>query len=287
MRATIIQMLKVGANYQFGERAPVAAAPRPAEAPTQDSEALARASQNPIADLISLPFQNNTNFNTGPFNRTQDILNIQPVIPMKLSADWNLISRTIVPLMSQPNPVFDSSTGGIGDITQSLFLSPTHPGTVIWGVGPVYTMPSASDPTLGTGKVLLGPTAVLLVTPGHWVIGVLVNNQWSVAGDPNRAPVNAFLAQPFVNYNMAGGWFLTTSPIITANWNAVSGQQWTVPVGGGFGRVFKLDGQAYNASVQAYYNVVRPTNAADWNLRISLALLFPKKVVGAPSAHNP
>jgi opacity protein-like surface antigen len=271
-----IQMLKVGANYQFGDRTPVAGMSGSPGAPTQDSETLARASQNPIADMISLPFQNNTNFNAGPFNRTQDILNIQPVIPMNLNADWNLISRTIVPLMSQPSPIFDRSTNGIGDITQSLFLSPTHSGPVIWGVGPVFTMPSASDPTLGTGKVLAGPTAVALITPGHWVIGVLVNNQWSVAGNSNRAAVNAFLVQPFVNYNMAGGWFLTTSPIITANWNAPSGQQWTVPVGGGFGRVFKIDGQAYNASIQAYYNVARPNNTADVNLRATLALLFPK-----------
>jgi opacity protein-like surface antigen len=271
-----IQMLKVGANYQFGDRTPIASMSGSAGAAGQDSEALARASQNPIADMVSLPFQNNTNFNAGPFNRTQDILNIQPVIPMNLNSDWNLISRTIVPLVSQPSPIFDSSTNGIGDITQSLFLSPAHPGPVIWGVGPVFTMPSASDPILGTGKVLLGPTAVFLVTPGHWVIGVLVNNQWSVAGDQNRTSVNAFLAQPFVNYNIAGGWYLTTSPIITANWNAVSGQQWTVPVGGGFGRVFKVDGQAYNASIQAYYNAVRPNNTADWNLRGSLALLFPK-----------
>jgi opacity protein-like surface antigen len=271
-----VQMLKVGANYQFGDRTPAAAMSGPSGAPSQDTEALAKASQNPIANMISLPFQNNTNFNAGPFNRTQDILNIQPVIPMPLNSDWNVISRTIVPLMSQPSPIFDSSTNGIGDITQSLFFSPAHPGPLIWGVGPVYTIPSASDAILGTGKVLLGPTAVLLVTPGHWVIGVLVNNQWSVAGDANRAPVNAFLAQPFVNYNMAGGWFLSYSPIITANWNAPSGQQWTVPVGGGFGRVFKVDGQAYNASVQAYYNAVRPNNAADWNLRLSLALLFPR-----------
>jgi opacity protein-like surface antigen len=271
-----IQMLKVGANYQFGDRTPAAAASSPSGAPAQSTEALAQASQNPIANMISLPFQNNTNFDAGPFNRTQDILNIQPVIPMNLSSDWNLISRTIVPLLSQPSPIFDGSIEGIGDITQSLFLSPTRPGAVIWGVGPVYTMPSASNAILGTGKVLLGPTAVALVTPGHWVIGVLANNQWSVAGDPNRASVNTFLAQPFVNYNMAGGWFLTTSPIITANWNAASGQQWTVPVGGGFGRVFKIDGQAYNASIQAYYNAVRPINTADWNLRLSLALLFPK-----------
>ena len=270
-----IQMLKVGANYQFGDRVPAAAAAsRPSGG--HDTGSLAVASQNPIANMISVPFQNNTNFNVGPFNRTQDILNIQPVVPMTLNADWNLISRTIAPLISQPSPIFDSSTNGIGDITQSLFLSPAHPGKLIWGVGPVFTMPSASDPILGTGKVLLGPTAVFLVTPRPWVIGVLVNNQWSVGGDPNRPSVNAFLAQPFVNYNMAGGWFLTTSPIITANWNAPSGQKWTVPIGGGFGRVFKIDDQAYNASIQAYYNVIRPDNAADWNLRISLALLFPK-----------
>ena len=105
---------------------------------------------------------------------------------------------------------------------------------------------------------------------------MLVNNQWSVAGDPNRKSVNAFLAQPFVNYNMAGGWFLTYSPIITANWNAPSGQQWTVPVGGGFGRVFKIEGQAYNASISAYYNAVRPDNAGNWQLRAQFALLFPK-----------
>jgi opacity protein-like surface antigen len=270
-----IQMLKVGLNYQIGNRAP-AAGSAPSGPEAQDTEALARASQNPIANMISLPFQNNTNFNVGPFNRTQDILNIQPVLPMSLNSDWNLISRTIIPLISQPNPIFDSNTNGIGDITQSLFFAPVNPGPVIWGVGPVYTMPSASDLTLGTGKVLAGPTAVALITPGHWVIGVLVNNQWSVAGDPNRAAVNTFLAQPFVNYNMAGGWFLSYSPIITANWNAPSGQKWTVPVGGGLGRVFKVDDQAYNASVQVYYNAIRPNNTADWNLRVSLALLFPK-----------
>jgi hypothetical protein len=195
---------------------------------------------------------------------------------MPLGLDWNVISRTIMPLMSQPSPVIDDSTNGIGDITQSLFLTPSHPGALIWGVGPVYTIPSASDAILGTGKVLVGPTAVALVTPGHWVIGALVNNQWSVAGDPNRKSVNTFLTQAFVNYNMAEGWYLTFSPIITADWTAPSGQQWTVPVGGGFGRVFKIEGQAYNASISAYYNAVRPDNAADWQLRLQLVLLFPK-----------
>ena len=158
-----------------------------------------------------------------------------------------------------------------------MFLSPAHPGELIWGVGPVFTVPSASDPILGTGKVLFGPTAVFLMTPGHWVIGVLLNNQWSVGGDPLRPAVNTFLAQPFVNYNMAHGWYLTTSPVITANWLAAPGEKWTVPIGGGFGRVFRVGDQPVNAQIQAFYNVERPTGASDWQLRFDVALLFPVK----------
>jgi opacity protein-like surface antigen len=160
-----IQMLKVGVNYQFGERLPVGGSAKPSSPEAHDDDALATSSQNPISSMISVPFENNANFNAGLFNRTQDVLDIQPVIPMHLNSDWNLISRTIAPLTSQPDPVFDSSTNGIGDITEELFVSPTHPGPVIWGVGPIYTMPSASDRNLGTGKVLAGPTAVALVTP--------------------------------------------------------------------------------------------------------------------------
>jgi len=196
---------------------------------------------------------------------------------MHLGENWNVISRTIIPLISQPDPLRDSSTNGIGDITQSLFLSPAHPGELIWGVGPVFTVPSASDPILGTGKVLFGPTAVFLMTPGHWVIGVLLNNQWSVGGNPLRPAVNSFLAQPFVNYNMEHGWYLTTSPVITANWRAAPGEKWTVPIGGGFGRVFRVGDQPVNAQIQAFYNVERPTGASDWQLRFDVALLFPVK----------
>jgi opacity protein-like surface antigen len=272
-----VQMIKAGINYKF-ESGITAAAEPSRTAPSgggEKDEDLAKASQNPIADLVSLPFQSNTNFNAGPFNRTQEVLNIQPVVPMHLNEQWNVISRTIVPVISQPDPLTNSNTGGIGDITQSLFLSPANPGKLIWGVGPVFTVPSASDPILGTGKVLFGPTAVFLTTPGHWVLGVLLNNQWSVGGNPLRPAVNTGLAQPFVNYNMEHGWFLTTSPIITVNWLAAPGQQWTVPVGGGFGRVFRLGDQPVNASIAAYYNAIRPTGASDWQLRTSVALLFP------------
>ena len=273
-----VQMIKAGINYKF-ESGYAGAEPSRAGRPgaPKTHEDLQKASQNPIADLVSLPFQSNTNFNAGPFNRTQEVLNIQPVVPMHLGDNWNVISRTIIPVMSQPSPSFDSNTNGVGDITQSLFLSPVHPGKLIWGVGPVFTVPSASDPILGTGKVLVGPTAVFLMTPGHWVLGVLLNNQWSVGGNPLRPPVNAFLAQPFINYNMEHGWYLTTSPVITANWLAAAGEKWTVPVGGGFGRVFRVGDQPVNAQVQAFYNVERPTGASDWQLRFDVALLFPVK----------
>jgi len=272
-----VQIVKFGANYKFENGVTAAAEPSRASHPgaSAKDEELQKQSQNPIADLVSLPLQSNTNFNSGPFHRTQEILNIQPVVPMHLNEDWNVISRTIIPLVSQPDPAIDSSTNGIGDITQSLFLSPTKPGKLIWGVGPVFTVPSASDPILGTGRVLFGPTAVFLTTPGHWVLGVLLNNQWSVGGNSLRPAVNTGLAQPFVNYNMEHGWYLTTSPIITVNWLAAAGEKWTVPVGGGFGRVFRVGDQPINASIAAYYNAIRPTGTADWQLRTSIALLFP------------
>ena len=178
-----LQMVKAGINYKFESGVSAAAEPSGAGGGAASTEELQKQSQNPIADMVSVPFQSNTNFNSGPFNRTQEIFNIQPVVPMHLNEDWNVISRTIIPLISQPNPLSDSNTNGVGDITQSLFLSPVHSGALIWGVGPVFTVPGANDPILGTGKFLFGPTAVFLTTPGHWVIGVLLNNQWSVGGN--------------------------------------------------------------------------------------------------------
>ncbi len=274
-----VQMIKFGMNYRFQDGG--AGALGDANLSSQvrrkpSDEDLQKASQNPVASLVSVPFQNNTNFNNGPFGRTQNVLNIQPVVPMSLNSEWNLISRTIIPVTSQPSPLFDSTTNGIGDVNETLFLSPAHPGPLIWGIGPIVTTPSATDVILGSGKVLAGPSIVLLVTPGHWVIGVLVNNQWSVGGDPARKSVNFFTSQPFINYNMREGWFLTSSPIITADWNAAPGQQWTVPLGGGFGRLFKVGDQPVQALVQGFYNVVHPDNTGTWSMRAQLSLLFPK-----------
>ena len=282
------QMIKLGMNYKFqsGNSDDATGTPDDAAGSSRakgrgTTEDLAKASQNPIASLVSVPFQNNTNPNVGPFNRTQNVLNIEPVVPMSLNAQWNVISRTIIPVTSQPNPLIDSSTNGVGDISELLFLSPVHSGIkdFYWGFGPIITAPSASDAILGTGKVLLGPTFVVVAEPGHWVIGLLANNQWSVGGAPGRPSVNFLTAQYFINYNIPGGhgWFLTSSPIITADWTAAPGQQWTVPVGGGFGRVFKIGDQPLDASVQGFYNVVRPDNGPTWSLRVQVSLLFPDR----------
>jgi hypothetical protein len=245
------------------------------EASTSD---LAKAAQNPIADMISVPFQNNFNFHVGPHEQLQDVLNIQPVIPITLDRDWNLITRWVTPVISQPPlTVTGDREFGLGDINPSFFFSPKQPTHgIIWGIGPTFVFPTGTDKTLTQGKYSVGPTFVALTIQGPWVLGVLVNNVWSFAGKSNRAPVNQMLLQPFVNYNLPGGWYLTSSPIITADWEADQGDRWTVPVGGGFGRVFKIDKQAINAQLAAYYNVARPSGAADWQVRAQVQLLFPK-----------
>lgn len=211
-------------------------------AAASNAEELRKESQNPIANLISLPFQDNWNFGIEPANRIQNVLNIQPVIPFSLSAKWNLISRWITPIVYQPIPVPQPPgppsqiTGvyGLGDINPSFFISPKK-SKVIWGVGPTFVFPTATNTTyLGQGKLSMGPTLVGLIQPPHWTIGALANNYWSVAGhsDKDKPAVNQFLLQYFANYNMKKGWYLTSGPIITANWRASAGNVWTVPFGG-------------------------------------------------------
>jgi hypothetical protein len=249
---------------------------------------LAKQTQNPVADLISVPFQNNFNFNTGPEKRSVWVLNVQPVIPIKLTDDWNLITRTIMPIINQPPlaPGVDQATG-LGDINPSLFLSPSGSKEFIWGIGPTFTFPTASNRLLGMGKWSAGPAAVALTMQGPWVAGALLNNQWSFAGwGPTR--VNQFLLQPFVNYNFGEGWYLVSAPILTANWVASSGDKWTVPLGAGGGKLFrlkelpggdtlgKLGELPVNTQLQAFYNVVRPGDAATWQLRLQIQFLFPK-----------
>jgi hypothetical protein len=249
-----------------------------AVAHAQDASELAHLVENPIAELISVPFQNNLTFGVGPRSDPQDVLNIQPVVPLRVNNDWNVISRTIVPVVSAPQlaPGGDR-IGGLGDISLALYLSPAKTSTsFIWGVGPALTFATATNEVLGQGKFSAGMSAVALTIQGHWLVGTLVTDVASVAGESYRKDVHQMLVQPFVNYNFSRGWYLVSSPIITANWEARSGQQWTVPMGGGAGRTFRVGRQALNAYLQAFGNVERPRDAGNWTLRAQLQLLFPK-----------
>jgi hypothetical protein len=238
-----------------------------------DTGDLAKAAQNPVANMISLPFQYNASFDWGPEDGTLHVLNIQPVWPFS-NGKVNFINRTIVPVVQQPELVRgQGSKFGLGDITHTLFLSPAAPSAFTWGVGPVLSMPTATDDRLGNDTWSGGLGAVGLAMPGQWVVGALLQNLWDISGD---AEVNQFLLQYFVNYNMARGWYLTSAPIMTADWNADSDQRWTVPVGGGFGRIFKVGSRPMNAQMQAFYNVEKPDHIGDWSLRLQLQLLFPK-----------
>ena len=240
---------------------------------TQD---LAKASQNPVSSLISVPFENISSFNNGPKDAYVNVLNIKPVYPMGITENWNLINRAIVPVIYQDERFpGEGSKFGLGDITYQGFFSPAKPGKFIWGVGPTVSFPTGAQ-RMTTDKWSAGPAVVGLTMPGNWVVGALAFNVWSFSGDDDAADVNQFSFQYFVNYNMKGGWYLSMSPTITANWEADSDNRWTVPFGGGFGRVFKIGKQPVNASLKAYYNVERPDMASNWNIAAGLTFMFPK-----------
>jgi hypothetical protein len=249
----------------------------------QATQALAKAVQNPVANLISVPFQNNTNFTIGPYDRVQNVLNIQPVIPIQLDKDWNLITRTIIPVVSQPDiRTSGLGTNGFGNLNPTFFLSPAKPGRLLWGFGPTFSLRTETNSALGNGKWGAGPAVVFLMQPKKWTLGVLTNNIWSFAGDKNRSTVNSFLLQYFVNYNFKKGWYASSSPIVTANWKAPApgtGEQWVVPFGGGFGRIFRLGKQPVNAQLTSYYNLINPNKipSPPWSVRLQIALLYPKE----------
>ena len=241
--------------------------------------ALAKKLQNPIGNLYSIPFQSNTNFNYGPNKGTQEILNIQPVIPIHLNDDWNLITRTILPLIWQPSLApAHTAPFGTGPTTFSAFLSPSNPTNGwLWGVGPVVQIPTISDKTLGSNVWGAGPTGVLVYMAGPIVTGALANNVWSFGGTsgPGATRYYNFLLQPFFNYNFGGGWYAGTSPVITTNWLAAGNYAWILPIGGNAGRVIKIGGKLpINLSLGAYANVLRPKDGSTWQLRVQATFIF-------------
>jgi hypothetical protein len=253
----------------------VASAEEEAKAP--DATALAKQTQNPVADLISMPLQFNFN-NGGAYGaETMFNLNFQPVMPFTLTDDWNVIARTIVPFYNFPG---GSTSGdrvtGVGDIQLQLYLSPKNPGALIWGVGPVMSFPTAVNGFVQTGSWAAGPAAVALKMSGPWVIGGLLNQLWTYSDHGDEPETNLLVLQPFINYNLKKGWAISLAPLITANWDAADGQEWTVPLGLGVTRTTRFGKRPLNIAFQYYANVVRPDNGPGNQFRIVVAPLYPK-----------
>ena len=255
---------------------------------------LAKQSQNPLGTIISLPFENNFYFNIGPADATAYALTMKPVYPVDLG-NWNFINRLIMPVVYSDGQNLDfpldssfelghltvaemgkGSEFALADITYTAYMSPKDSGSWIWGVGGALILPTATSDRYASDKWSAGPAFVALTMPGKWVVGLLIQNVWSFAGDSDAADVNKFLFQYFINYNLENGWYLSTTPIITANWEADSDNRWVVPFGGGVGRLVKHGKLPVDYKLAAYWNAEKPEYGPDWNLQFTIKFLLPK-----------
>jgi hypothetical protein len=244
---------------------------------------LAKKLQNPFADMITFPFQNITSLGLDSGDGSSascpkahcrgDVLNLQPVFPLHLTRSWNVLARPILPLSHATVP---DSEFGLGDLDFEPFLSPRKPGSVVWGVGPILGFPTATGTDLGTGKWTAGPSVAVFMLRGHWAFSLILNQQWSYAGDSSRERVSLLQVQPTLTYVAGHGWFLTSGPLVTADWTKPSGQRWLVPLGGGVGKVLSIGKQKLNLQLEGYGNPVRPDGGPKGLILLTVTLLFPR-----------
>jgi hypothetical protein len=270
MRALLIMAITAAVVFDLSVRAFA----QPQE-PAHDVNALAKETQNPVGTLISVPFQ--FNFNTGGDleDRTSFNLNFQPVIPFRGTENWNVIARTIVPIDSFPAPD-GTRYSGVGDIQEQVFVTPAKPKGIIWGLGPMFSFPTAIARPAETGTWAIGPAVVVVKTTGPFVLGGLFTQLWPLSDAGGDPETRLFSVQPFVNVNFGHGWAMSVSPVISANWDGPDGNQWTVPLGLGLTRTTILNRRPMNLGVSYYYNVKRPDGAAAQQLRFTITLLYPK-----------
>jgi len=219
--------------------------------------------QNPIADLVSLPFQYNLDLN----DENTSTLNIQPILPFGISDNINMIVRAIVPVISTPQK------SGIGGVIVSSFLTPANPGKLIWGLGPAVQFATITD-ELGSEKTSIAPSGLALYQNNGWTVGCIIQNFWSITGPSSAPDVNFFYSQVFITKNLRKGWYVNSAPIITANWESNT-NKWTVPLGGGVGKLFRAGQLPINAQIGYYKYLEHPQNASG-QLRVQVVLILPK-----------
>jgi hypothetical protein len=231
-----------------------------------------REAENPFTHLVNFPIQFNTLRNTGPKDEMKNVLNIKPQVPFILSDDWYVLTKTDIPITTRGTEDVDH---GLGDIVFTTWFSPINNKHWAWGAGPAISLPTATDTSLGSDKWSAGPSFALGYIDEKWFVGSSFTNIWSLGGEGDRE-VNYAHILPIITYKLNQKYFLLSSPNITSNWR-LDGETWTVPLGGGFGRMFRFDRHVVSVQFQSFYNIIHPDNDADWTTRFQIQYFFPKK----------
>lgn len=241
----------------------------------EKAEVIIKKTENPVAENIAISFVNNLSFGVGPNEDIMNRLRIR-MINFTKHRDWWLLHRPVLPIIYQPEIMpEEGGKAGLGDLSYRVYLSHKEKD-FFWGIGSAFVFPTATSSRLGAKKWSVGPTIGVAAQRGKWLLGGVFINTWSVAGDSARPSVNTLTAQPFVSYRFGNGWFVESSPEIIANWKADRDNRWIVPIGAGFGKVFRINNKPMIIRVAGFYNVERPTNSAKWEIRTGVDFVFEK-----------
>ena len=265
--------LLLSAVLALPARAQQASAPPPSPPSVMTDQELAISVHNPFEDFIKVPIQSTTGFQLGRDHKVGDALNVEPLLPFSLNADWDLIARPSLTFTYAPTPHEQS---GLEDLETSFFLTPHRETTWIWGAGPIFDFPTASSSELGTGRWSAGPTAALVYSEGPWLNAILTDQLMSFAGNRERGSVNQTYIEPMISYNFESGWYADVDPAITYDWTADTANAWTIPMGADIGKAFKMGSQDLSLQLGGYDLLKRPDGAPEWIMRVSVTFLFPQ-----------